>query len=284
METKSFTAEKEFYSKAELVDTKTILKDDFNIMPYNEKSVVVHLPEGPKIVNFCSKVYGLVKNDEIFPKIEELLSEKFQFTKQYRHQNHCVFWADYTLQGRNVFIGEAKFKDDVQPVIRIMHSYNGSVKYRAVMGYRRQICTNGLWGHVFETQVDLRHSQGNLIKIFQKTIEGVENFVEQAKEFKVIYDDMSDRLVTNLEERIELIVNSTNFPKRQKDVVIERAKIEHQTHGLPISDWLIYNAFNYQLNHNKDFSEDEAWRMKMDNEILKIINNGVRDGNKLVLA
>jgi hypothetical protein len=165
-----------------------------------------------------------------------------------------------------------------------MHSYNGTVRFRAVMGFRRQICTNGLWGYVFDTNFELRHSTGNLQKIFEKTIAGVESFLEQAETFKLKYDVMFDKQVTNLRERVELVTAATNFPKRQMELVVQRAEIEHSTHNIPMSDWLVYNAFNYQLNHNTDFSSDEAWRMKMDASIIKIMTEGEVRNGKLVLV
>lgn len=285
MQENQLTAEQEFYLPARIVETSTLLQNDNSIvMPYNDHAVVVDLPQGPKIVNFCSKVYGLVKNEEIFPEIEKLLDENYIYHKKYRHNNNCVFWADYELEGKDMIIGEAKFDDKVKPLIRIMHSYNGSVRYKAVMGFKRQICSNGLWGYVFDTQFELRHSQGNLTKIFNNTINGVQKFLEQAQEFKLKYDDMTDRMVTNPAERIELVVNSSNFPKRQTELVLHRAMHEASTHNLPMSDWLIYNAFNYQLNHNSEFTNDEAYRMKMDNSILRLLNEGVQVENKLVLA
>lgn len=279
------TAEQEFYLPARIVDTSTLLSaDNATVMKYNDKAVIVDLPTGPKIVNFCSKIYGLVKNEEIFPQIEKLLDEKFVYERKYRHSDNCVFWADYLLQGKDMLIGKASFDDKVQPCIRIMHSYNGTVRFKAVMGFRRQICSNGLWGYVFDTAFELRHSSGNLLKIFEKTIAGVESFLEQAESFKLKYDDMADRMVVNLKERVELITAATNFPKRQMEAVIQRAQIEHSTNNLPMSDWLVYNAFNYQLNHNTEFSGDEAYRMKMDSTILKMITEGVQQGDKLVLA
>lgn len=282
---KKLTTEEQFYLPAKLVETTEILNlEDSTTMPYNSHAVVVEMPSGPKIVNFCSEKYGLVKNSEIFPEIEKLLDEDYIYKKVYRHRDNCVFWADYTLQGRDLLVGAAKFDDKVQPIIRIMHSYNGSVRYRAVMGFRRQICTNGLWGHVFDTQVDLRHSQGNLTKIFSETIEGVKEFVEKADEFKLQYDEMTNNLVQNVDEFVELIINSSMFPKRQKEAVIDRVKIESSSHNLPISDWLVYNAFNYQLNHNDEFSNDEVHRMKIDNQVLRLITKGEQQGNKLVIV
>jgi hypothetical protein len=272
------TLEEQFYLPARIEDTASILNlENSQTMPYNSKAVIVDLPEGPKIVNFCSKIYGLVENKEIFPKIEELLSEQFTYRKSYKHINNCVFWADYELEGRNMFIGNIGFQDEVKPLIRIMHSYNGTVKYRAVMGFRRQICMNGLWGYVFDTQFELRHSVGNLKDIFQKTLDGVNTFLEQAEEFKLRYDDMVTKTIRNPQEAVELITNSTSFPKRQTDAVLERLLLESQQLNMEPNDWLLYNAFNYQINHNSDFTEDEAYRMKMDKQILNVITEGIEN-------
>ena len=285
MKNQGLTAEQEFYLPVKIVDTSTILKADNSIiMPYNQKAIIVERPEGPKIVNFCSDVYGLVKNSEIFPKLEEMLNEKFIYKKHYRHSDNCVFWADYELQGKDLLIGHSKFVDEVKPCIRIMHSYNGSLRYKAVMGFKRQICSNGMWGYVYDTKFELRHSSGNLVKIFEQTLTGVDEFLSNAKTFKTVYDGMAKKVVGNYMERVELIINSTMFPKRQMSSVLDRIEKENKEHKIPVSDWLIYNAFNYQLNHNKEFTGDESYRMKIDTNVLNIINNGVQQGDKLVLA
>jgi|GEM_PF-3290001 len=279
------SADQEFYLPVRIEDTSSILNvDNATLMPYNEKVIIVDTAQGPKIVNFCSDVYGLVKNSEIFPAIERMMEGKFLYEKKYRHTDNCVFWADYELQGKELTIGPARFDDRIKPCVRIMHSYNGTIRYRAVMGFQRQICSNGMWGYVFDTQIDLRHSTGNLDKIFAGTLEGVDKFLEQAETFKLKYDEMARRTVTNYKERIEQIIAVTVFPKRQYDFVVERVEKEHKEHRLPISDWLIYNAFNYQLNHNVDFTKDEAYRMKIDASIIKYINEGIVKDGKLVLA
>lgn len=265
---------KEFYSPVKLVDTTEILSNaEMNLMPYNSKAVVVSPPEGgEKVVSFCSDTYGLVKNEEIFPEIEKLLGEQFTFSKKYRHWNFAKFYVDYEIQGKETYIGNAKFADEVRPTIRIMHSYNGQLRYSAVMGFRRQICSNGLWGYVYETDFILKHTTNNLQNIFQKTMEGVVNFIDKVEDFKLKYELLTERNVINLEERVDQVLEKVKiFPKRQRELVIERAHQEHNTNGLPINDWLIYNAFNYQLNHNEAIKSQDDQKMLLDRKIFEVI-------------
>lgn len=265
---------KDFYSPVRLVDTTEILSNaNTALMPYNTKAVVVTTPEGnDKVVSFCSDIYGLVKNEEIFPEIENLLGEQFKFTKNYRHWNHAKFYVDYEIVGKETYIGQAKFADEVKPVIRIMHSYNGQLRYQAVMGFKRQICSNGLWGYTYETDFILKHTKENLKNIFERTMEGVVNFIDKVEDFKMNYELLTERKVTNVEERVDQVLELVRlFPKRQREMVIERAHHEMSVNGLPQTDWLIYNAFNYQLNHNEAIKSQDDQRMVVDRKVFDAI-------------
>lgn len=265
---------KDFYSPVKLVDTTEILSNsETSLMPYNNKAVVVTTPEGTdKIVSFCSDIYGLVKNEEIFPEIEDLLGQQFKFNKSYKHWNHAKFYVDYEIVGKETYIGNAKFADEVKPTIRIMHSYNGQMRYHAVMGFRRQICENGLWGHVVETDFILKHTKENLKNIFERTMEGVVNFIDKVEDFKLNYELLTERKVENLEERVDQVLELVKlFPKRQRELVIERAHHEISTNGLPQTDWLIYNAFNYQLNHNEAIKSQDDQKMLVDRKVFEAI-------------
>lgn len=272
MTNNSLITAKEFFSPVRKIETQEILGDNYSVLPNNSHAIVVNTNSGDKIVNFCSKVYGLVENEKIFPEIESRLSENYTFKKTYRHRDYSKFYADYLLEGRDTIIGHAKFDDKIQPLIRIMHSYNGTMKYSAVMGFRREICSNGLWGHVFETQIDLRHSEGNLSKIFEGTIKGVDAFIEKSQEFKLIYEVLAERNIVNLEQRVDEVLNAVKlFPKRQKEEVIHRVKIEQSNNGLPLTDWLIYNAFNFQLNHNDVIKQHEDVKMLTDQQVFNFM-------------
>jgi len=273
----------DFYALAEKIETKSLFKNDSVILPNrSEYAIKVKTDEGEKIVNFCSKNYQLVKNNEIFPRIEDTLSRHFIFQKKYRHVNHSIFWADYAIEGSDFTVGNSR--DVVKPVIRILHSYDGSVSFRAKMGFYRQICSNGLWGYKYDTDINLKHSIGNFDKIMNDTIKGLDDFIKNAKNYIGSFDELAKHRIPDPERYIELLVNSTRFPSRQMQAVIERAYTEQQTHDLEMSKWLIYNAFNYQLNHNKDFTNDELYRMQIDAQLLQLTLNGVEKENKLVLV
>lgn len=279
MTTKQTQSEREFFSPVKKVESIEVLGAELSTLPAHSHAIVVNTESGDKVVNFCSKIYGLVENEKIFPQIEAMLSEKYTFKKTYRHKDYSKFYADYLLEGKDTMIGHAKFDDKIQPLIRIMHSYNGTLKYSAVMGFRRQICSNGLWGHVFETAIDLRHNEGNLSKIFEGTINGVDNFIKKSNDFKLIYEVLAERKIENLEHRVDEVINAVKlFPKRQRQEVIDRVKIEQSNNNLPLTDWLIYNAFNYQLNHNEEIKQHLDVKMTTDKQVFNFIHK-----NELIL-
>lgn len=264
---------KEIYSPVKLVDTVDILSNtDALLMPYNNKAVVVTKPDGKDmVVNFCSDIYGLIPNTEIFPKIEEMLGQHFSYKASYKHWNFSKFYVDYEITGKETYIGKARFADEVRPMIRIMHSYNGQLRYRAAMGFRRQVCINGLWGYVNDVDFVLKHTTENLVEILEKTIEGVVGFIDKVEEFKMNYELLTNVKVNLVEERVDQILEKVPlFPKRQRGEVINRINHEH-SQGLPLTDWLIYNGFNFQLNHNENIKSQDDQKMVLDRKIFEVI-------------
>lgn len=235
------------------------------------RAVIVTTPKGDEIVNFCSPVYGLLKNEDLFIPFEKALNDSdIPFSATYRHHDYAKFYVDYEIKTDSIQVGDAK--DRVKPLVRIMHSYNGEIRYRAAFGFYRMICSNGLWGFSSTGSIAMRHTDGNVNIMFDKTIEGINEFILQSEQNVGKYRMLSENKVRNIAERVEDVVENVPIcPKRQKESVIARASSEKMQHNLPQTDWLIYNAFNYQLNHNDDITAPEEHKMKIDNKVFQYL-------------
>ena len=102
-------------------------------------------------------------------------------------------------------------------------------------------------------------------------VEEMETLLTSVRQIEVVYNDMANRMVNNWTERIEEVTKVTGFPTRQLEAVTSRLMSEHHQHGLPITDWLIYNAFNGELNHNSTIKTDEYKRMELDTLIFETL-------------
>lgn len=262
-----------FFAGVELLETKSLLNGEYDIRSDRKKSVVVTKPEGGKsIVNFASDSYGLHPTADLFSRLESEMAGKIDYEASYYHEGFKRFYADYTLKGRMTSIGNLNFKEDkIAPKIRVMHSYDGSIPFTFQIGMWRQICTNGLHGYRFEQKAKVKNTVNASPEIYRIMVDEMTSVLENVKQIEVVYEDMANRQIPNWTERIEAVVQATSFPSRQVEAVTQRMIAEHTAHDLPITDWLIYNAFNYQLNHNGSIKTGEYGKMEMDRQIFEIL-------------
>lgn len=263
-----------FFAPVEAVDTASLLNGTFDVRSDRSKAVVVTKPDGGKsIVNLASKTYGLHTTTELFGRLESEMEGKIEYEAQYFHEDYKRFYADYTLKGRMTSIGSLNFKgDNVAPKIRVMHSYDSWIPFTFQIGMWRQICTNGLHGYAFEQKARVKNTINSTPEIYRIMVDEMQTLLDSVKNIEVVYNDMANRSVPNFTERITEVVAATSFPARQVEAVTNRLISEHSIHNLPISDWLIYNAFNYQLNHNESIKTDEYKRMEMDSRIFEVLS------------
>lgn len=257
-------AKAEFFAPVRKMKVKELLPE-METCSYNDSAIVVTTPEGKdKIVNFCSEGYGLLPTKSIFPKIENQLKKHFNFSANYKTTNSGRFSADYILDsGKNLQMGK---EDAIKPVLRILHSYNSQTTFKILFGFYRMVCSNGLWGMQFEEASEFSHTEGQIKYIVESTLENTNEFILQGNKVLDGFKVLESQKVNNVETRVEEIIESTGFYKMQEDIV-ERIMIEHKNNKVALTDWLIYNGFNYQLNHNPKITAQESTLIKLDQRV-----------------
>ena len=104
---------------------------------------------------------------------------------------------------------------------------------------------------------------------FEGIMEMTSMFLAELGEHTEVYKELADQEVRNPELRVEEIIEETSFPTTLHEDVLYRLNEEKEQLRLPeFTDWLVYNAFNYQLNHNEELKAKESKREKMDQEVL----------------
>lgn len=245
-----------------------------NFMSYNNHAVIMELDGVDTFVNFCSANYGLLPAYEIFPLIEKVLSEKFKIEVEYVVRNVACFYVYYKLSNIEFEVGKG---DQIQPTMMVAHSYNSQKQFNVNFGFRRKICENGLWGIVTEHGLTVSHTEGMIEALAENVLVLVEDFMKRSGEEAEKYDVLYQKKIkaSELEATVKEAIKEAGFYKSVEKEVIERVLYEKETHRLPLTNWLLYNAFNFQLNHNDKLNGSPEEKMKKDKAMFNHLSDGV---------
>jgi hypothetical protein len=167
-----------------------------------KKVVVGTLEDGEEIdLNYCSNRYELVPNAVIFPNIEKILNEHgIKFEVQYSHTSNARFYANYVITDERYRYKIKGTNDEICPVLRVQHSYNGLTKYRIMFGYFRVICSNGLTVPVQEM------SKYNLV-IIGKHTSSILRSLKQLDTLLSQFANEAKQITADITEKFEMLAN-----------------------------------------------------------------------------
>lgn len=261
----------EIYFPVEKISNPS-LQDGVELPSGLQFAVQVTKPSGEKrIVNYCSEIYHLVPNQEIIPLFLDQLSRYYKVDVKVRFNEWARFFVDLVIKDKSIDMGRG---DNIFPKIRLINSYDGSYRYQYVAGIWRQICSNGMG--IWEqkgTRIHKMHTPAIGEEVsFEKVMEMTSTFLAEIGEHTEVYRELSDTEIKYPESRIEEVIEETSFPSSlQEDVLYRLEEERNQLRMERITDWLVYNAFNYQLNHNEDLKAKENKKEKMDQEVLNYL-------------
>lgn len=235
-------------------------------------AVLVDTPKGERVVNYCSEDYFLVRNEEILPPLLAELQRFYKVDVKYRVYNDARFYIDFIILNKELSMST---RDKVYGKILTVNSYDGSKRYHFEMSLWRKICENGLMGFSGYDKVSHLHTPGiTSITDFSAVMAMTAKFLEEVDEHFEKYRELAGQRVRNPLLRVEEILEETDFPPTLGENVLERLAVEQQQLGLSeVSDWLVYNAFNYQLNHAEDYKAKEEKKAKIDNQVFQYLLN-----------
>lgn len=234
--------------------------------------IVVQTKKGPKITNMCSDDYGLISNRELLiPLLESLDSHKLEYDLQARNHKDQVFDVDIIFKKTALNLGTSKKPDLVSPKINWSNSYDLSKRYGLSAGIWRLVCANGMMAPDADTFQSLKRIHTvNFSEIsLSETVGMIESFLRESELMMEPYELLKERPIkeSELEEFMEDTIEFTGFPKRQKEVTLERIIQEKVITG-ELTGWQVYSGFNYQLNHNPEITMPINKRQKMDLELI----------------
>lgn len=252
---------------AKMVDAKDFFKTKSLIFDPNlSYLILVETPQGPKVVNFCSKNYALVKNQDLIIPVLEKLQENHNVEVKASHSDFSKFYVDFIIKDQ---VHKLQ-KDDIFPRMRLYNSYDGSMRYSFGFGFYRLVCENGMSVPVSRTnRIKLMHTPAiaNGAAVVQ-TMSILDKFLSEAKNLLGGYKPLFDKKLNWGEAiaRIEEAIEETNYPKSLVEPATIRLKQEVDM-KLPLNDYLVYNALNYAL-YNNDSKQKLHKRDKDDLEVL----------------
>jgi hypothetical protein len=235
-------------------------------------AVLVSTAAGDRIVNYCSEDYFLVKNEEILPPLITELRKFYKVDMKYRVYNHARFYIDLIIKDKELSMGSM---DKIYGKIITVNSYDGSKRYHFEMGFWRKVCANGLMGFTGWDSVSHLHTPGiTSITDFSAVMAMTAKFLEEADEHFERFRELASQPVRNPLLRIDEILDETDFPPSLAEDVVSRLEEERKILGTgQVTDWLIYNAFNYQLNHAEDYKAKEEKKAKIDSQVFQYLLN-----------
>ena len=235
-----------------------------------DHAIVVTLPDGVKrVVQYCSETYHLVPNEEIVPKFQNEISRFFKVDMSIKIYRWSRFYVDFIMKDKQMMVST---KDSVFPRVRLVNSYDGSVKYQFLVGFWRQVCSNGMMGWKWEGFKAMHTPKLGNETSFEAVMGMTSEFLAEATEMVEIYRELQDNTMDDWMGRIEEVVEETKFPVSMEENVVERMGQELDIFkGTLPNDWLVYNAFNYQVNHNDGWKAKESKKDEIDQEVMQFL-------------
>lgn len=247
--------------------------------PQQECAIIVTENDGSKkIVNVCSPQYELLPNREIIePLLETFGDRNISIVSQQRLD--ARFSLDIIF---NDFEAKIQGKDPIKAKLKLHNSYDGRAKCQFHMGFFRMICSNGmvipLEGYGDKNiSMKMRHTPKLGTRVdSEKLLDMVQEFGENMLYFEKPFEELAQKKLSEAElpELLTMVVGKTKFPTRQLEDVIDRLNFEMiEMKAANPNNWLVYNSFNYQLNHSEDINMDPAKKEQLDQDIFSLLLN-----------
>jgi len=230
-------------------------------------AIVVTQPDGLKrVVQYCSEIYHLVPNEEVIPPFEAEISRFFKIEKVIRAHRYARFYVDFILKEKSILIAK---NDTIFPKVRLVNSYDGSIRYQFLIGFWRMVCSNGMMGYEYEGIKSMHTPKLGKETSYETVMEMTSTFMAEASDIAEVYRELNDQPVKDWIMRIEEVTEETDFPSSLQEDVTARMQLELDSPDVDeATDWVIYNAFNYQLNHNEGLKAKESKREVFDKQVL----------------
>lgn len=265
----------------------------------HEKLVVALMPDpnNPeknkrKLLNYASRIYGLIPNSAIFPQIENILNgNDIAYEVTYSHVDHVEFHVEYRITDNRFTWTVPGTNDEIQMIIRVQHSYDSSKRFKIFIGWFRFICENGLVSPVKEmekynmvmvvkhsTKIHEVHEQMNglLLKINNEAehiIAAVGNKFSVLAKTTISDESFDDMLEKTLSAAGIKPISNSNYCTYADIKARTYEEANHPTLGYngTVNEWLVYNAINQYINDDTLNVTNPEIRTEKDSKVLEYL-------------
>jgi len=220
-------------------------------------------------LNYCSPIYQLVPNSDIFPEVERILKKAgIAYSVEYSHTQFTRFYGNFTIEDPRFAHTMKGTKDVIKFIWNFQHSYNGLTKYKGAAGFYRLVCKNGLMLPIeemeeYNLEIQGKHTSSILrsLKQFEGIILNLERNLNTVKTSIIEkYEMLGGREVTKVEDRIEEVLKGSKIKPiahskfNTIDHILKHIEDEMKKPELKdvdkVNDWLIYNGINHYVHDN----------------------------------
>jgi hypothetical protein len=211
-----------------------------------------------RIVYMGSEDYQLIPNEWVLEKLARLFQEaNIPYAFRADASRGTRFKMEFFIKDSALNMGTKKVNDIVGGCIRVINSYDGTQRYSMSLSTMRLVCSNGmsvpdesLSKRFTHTPSLMDFSLSEEEKFVRDSLPSLQSYVEDAV---MVYEDLQVIPVreSSVPIMIDWIIDQTKFPVGLRDGVISRLNHERAL-GLPLTRWLLYNAFNYMINHGNE--------------------------------
>ena len=237
----------------------------------NQYSSVIYCPSMNKILHMAGSKYNLVTNEQLIMPIHDKLTSilgSSGFTVQCKNEDDRRFSAQFILTEKVIQVAE---KDALNAMIEVQNSYDGSLQHSISLSYYRQVCTNGMMAWKKDTQVAQRHDKDFLLNV-SEILKRLDSLDVQLQQFR----KLTERTVTSKEmeqimAKLREFKSHDAFPKKIIQEVPLKVYQEAEELNTAPNAWLLYNGFNYFLNHDERIGLGMDSIERIDRNVLQVI-------------
>ena len=226
-----------FYSDPETLEVKK---------SKNYKAVI--RSDTGKLISIMNDTYKVVSNREvIMPLLDELskldtkwiIDPSHSFVTNHRMRLQITFPDLVFNDGRS----------DIALSLYISNSYNGDEAIKALQGFLRKICSNGMIaGHIL-SKFYSKHTKGLNVSEIREKIETSYDKIPLVKER--IYQLMNSKVTDEIKNKVE------------EDLGKTISNYTQNSSSPPLHQWALYNIITYYISHEIDKRLRAGYQLKL---------------------
>lgn len=252
----------------QLDDNREILTDyQFS----SQYSSAIYCPSMNKVLHMAGSKYQLVTNEQLIMPIHDKLNSilgSTGFRVQCTNEDDRRFSAQFILTDKVIQVAD---KDALNAMIEVQNSYDGSLQHSIALSFYRQVCTNGMMAWKKDTQIAQRHDKDFLFNL-DAILTRLDALDVQLQEFRKLTErQVTSKEIEQIMDKLKEFKNHDAFPKKIIQEVPLKVYQEAEELSTTPNAWLLYNGFNYFLNHDQRIGLGMDSKERIDRNVLKVI-------------